>query len=247
VLPTAFLFPSNDTAICPDDTVQLKLTAVGLKSFFWKADNAISDINSMEPYVWPATTKDFVVYGRDTNMCYDTQQVHVVVRPRAMLDLPDSVRLYPGQSYQMNPGGNALYYSWFPPVGLDRTDIANPTAKPEVNTRYFVTAVTEGKCTVSDVIDVLVAPDSYIDIPNAFAPGVGKTLKAVRLGDAKLQSFTIFNRWGVKMFETSDINNGWDGKYKDQPQPMGVYVYTIEAVTPAGKKFVKQGNITLIR
>lgn len=247
VLPSEFLFLSADTAICPDDTVQLKMVGVGLKSFYWKADEALSDANAQNPYVWPTTTRDFIIYGRDTNLCYDTQSVRVTVRPRAMLDLPDTVKLYPGQSYQMNPGGNALYYSWFPPVGLDKTDIANPIAKPEVNTRYFVNAITEANCTVSDVIDIIIAPDSYIDMPNAFSPGVGKTLKAVRMGDADLRSFAIYNRWGVKMFETANINEGWDGKYKDQPQPMGVYIYTIEAVTPAGKKFVKQGNITLIR
>jgi gliding motility-associated-like protein len=247
VLPSDFMTLSPDTAICPDDTIQIRMTGVALKSFFWKADEAIGDVNSQTPNVWPATTKDFTVYGRDTNTCYDTQTVRITVRPRAMLDLPDTVKLYPGQSYQMNPGGNALYYSWFPPVGLDRTDIANPVAKPEVNTRYFLTAVTEGNCTVTDQVDVLVAPDSYIDMPNAFSPANGKTLKAVRIGDARLKSFSIYNRWGVKMFETSDINDGWDGKLKDQPQPMGVYIYTIEAVTPAGKKFVKQGNITLIR
>jgi len=247
VLPSNFMFLSADTAICPDDTVQLRMVGVGLKSFFWGSDDAISDVSAQDPYVWPATTREYMIYGRDTNLCYDTQSVRVTVRPRAMLDLPDTVKLYPGQSYQMNPGGNALYYSWFPPVGLDKTDIANPIAKPEVNTRYFVTAVTESNCTASDAIDVLVMPDSYVDMPNAFSPGNGKTLKAVRLGDAKLKSFTIFNRWGVKMFETSDINEGWDGKLKDQPQPMGVYIYTIEAVTTGGKKFVKQGNITLIR
>ncbi|MBS1585873.1 MAG: gliding motility-associated C-terminal domain-containing protein, partial [Bacteroidetes bacterium] len=53
--------------------------------------------------------------------------------------------------------------------------------------------------------------------------------------------------WGVKMFETNNIDEGWDGTYKGKPQPMGVYVYMVEAISPTGRKFVKQGNVTLIR
>jgi hypothetical protein len=49
------------------------------------------------------------------------------------------------------------------------------------------------------------------------------------------------------MFETNNINEGWDGRLNDQPQPMGVYVYYLEALTPAGKTVIKQGNVSLIR
>ncbi|MBL7719322.1 MAG: gliding motility-associated C-terminal domain-containing protein, partial [Flavipsychrobacter sp.] len=53
--------------------------------------------------------------------------------------------------------------------------------------------------------------------------------------------------WGTKMYETNDINQGWDGNFNGKPQPIGVYVYTVEASTPKGKRLVKQGNVTLIR
>jgi len=44
-----------------------------------------------------------------------------------------------------------------------------------------------------------------------------------------------------------NIDEGWDGKYKGAPQPMGVYIYVIDATTNTGKRFSKQGNVTLIR
>ena len=121
--------------------------------------------------------------------------------------------------------------------------------KPDVNTRYIVHATTEEGCGTSDSMDVLVMNDSYIDVPNAFTPGSGPngTIKPVHLGTATLKSFMIYNRWGVKMYESKDINSGWDGKFNGEPQPLGVYVYTIEATTPTGRTFTKQGNITLIR
>jgi gliding motility-associated-like protein len=66
-------------------------------------------------------------------------------------------------------------------------------------------------------------------------------------GIVKLNSFKIFNRWGQLVYETTNINEGWNGQFNGKPQPMGVYVYAIDATTSTGKKFVKQGNVTLVR
>ena len=247
VLPADFVFLGADTAICPGDTTQLSMTGVGLQSFFWGADDAISDPNTATPYVYPSTTRDYTLYARDTNTCFDTQSVHIVVRPAPVVSLPDSVVLFPGQTYQLNPIGNATYYSWFPPVGLNAANISNPVASPLVNTRYIVTAVTEANCSVTDSIDIIISAESMIDVPNAFAPNGRNLFKPVRLGDVQLKNFSIYNRWGSKVYESSDINEGWDGKFNNEPQPMGVYIYTIEAITPTGRKFTKQGNITVIR
>ncbi|MBX9449100.1 MAG: gliding motility-associated C-terminal domain-containing protein [Taibaiella sp.] len=59
--------------------------------------------------------------------------------------------------------------------------------------------------------------------------------------------FEVYDRWGVKVFETSDIEEGWDGRYDGKTQPMGVYVYIIEGSLPTGDKVHLQGNVTLIR
>jgi gliding motility-associated-like protein len=159
------------------------------------------------------------------------------------------VVIYPGETYQIDPGGNCLYFSWFPPAGLSDDQIANPVASPETNTRYYVEAAAENGCNTRDSIDIILAPDSYLDVPNAFTPGSAPNaiFKVVYKGDATLKKFAVFNRWGVKMYETSNIMEGWDGTYNGKPQPMGVYVYTVEAVSANGKRLVKQGNVTLIR
>src|SRR5690606_13127247 len=140
------------------------------------------------------TSSTYTVIGIDDNKCQDTQSVKIMVRPQASLSLPDSVRLFPGESYQMNPEGNCLYFTWFPPLGLDDSKGSNPKAKPEVNTRYIVQGVTEGGCVTTDSIEVLVQPDSYIDVPNAFTPGSrpNAVLKVVHKGIASLKNFTIY-------------------------------------------------------
>jgi gliding motility-associated-like protein len=163
--------------------------------------------------------------------------------------MPDTVTIYPGESYQMDPGGNCLYYTWFPPLGLSNADVSNPRVTPAVNTRYIVQGRTEAGCSVTDSIDILVMNDSYLNLPNAFTPGnrTNGRLQIVRRGVAELKHFAVYNRWGTKVFETSDINEGWDGTFNGEMQPMGVYIYTIEAITPSGQTFTKQGNVTLIR
>lgn len=243
-----FINVSADTLLCPGDTAQLHVTGDAV-SVAWHPYYYISDTSSYDPFVYPVTSTNYTVIGKDKDNCADTASVLVTVKPAAVIDLPDTTTIYPGESYHINPGGNCLYFSWFPPLGLDATNISNPVATPPVNTRYFVTATTEFGCSVQDSIDIFVSPDSYIDVPNAFSPGNGpnNTIMPVHRGNVTLKSFTIFNRWGAKMFESSDINSGWDGRWNGQPQPMGVYVYIVEAVTPTGRRFYKQGNITLLR
>jgi len=239
---------SPDTAICPGDTIQLHVWGTQV-SQLWRPAYYISDTLAADPYVYPVSSVVYRVYGRDKDNCLDTQTVRVRVLPAAVVSLPDSARIYPGESYRMDPGGNCLYFEWFPPLGLTSDRIMNPVATPDVNTRYFVTARTEYGCIATDSIDLYVNPDSYVDMPNAFVPGTGpnNTLRPVRRGIITLKSFSVYNRWGARLFETSDMDAGWDGTYHGRPQPVGVYVYVVDAVTPAGRVFHKQGNVTLLR
>jgi len=249
VLKHSFLVVSSDTAVCPHDSLNIHVTGDSLKSFYWNPNYAISDTTNPNPKIYPVGNVRYTVYARDSSNCRDTASVYVTLRPAAVISLPDSVTLYPGDSVQLDPLTNCLYFTWFPPLGLDNSTISNPTAKPGVSTRYKVTGITEFGCIAIDSIDVFVAPDSYIAVPNAFVPGTGDNalLKVLHLGDATLKSFRIYNRWGVEMFHTSDIGQGWDGTYGGQPQPMGVYVYTVEAKTIKGKIINKQGNVTMLR
>ncbi|RYZ55276.1 MAG: T9SS type B sorting domain-containing protein, partial [Sphingobacteriales bacterium] len=247
VIPTGMAGNFGDTAICPGDTIRLR--ADEALSYHWSPPLYISDTTAKEPFVWPGESMVYTFYGEYEMGCRDTTKVKVSVVPKAVLYLEDSVTIYPGETYHMQPGGNALYFHWFPPLGLSDPDISNPVAGPPVNTRYFIKARTEWGCSILDSIDVFVNHESVLDVPNAFTPGSfpNETIKVVRRGQATLKSFAIFNRWGQKMFESSDIDAGWDGKLNGQPQPMGVYVYYLEAFTNTGRKFYKQGNITLIR
>jgi gliding motility-associated-like protein len=86
-------------------------------------------------------------------------------------------------------------------------------------------------------------------MPNAFVPG-GLTngyFKVIKHGLVGLNYFRIFDRWGNKVFETKNIDEGWDGSFNGKPQPQGVYVYDVEAVTSTGTTFHREGNVTLLK
>lgn len=101
--------------------------------------------------------------------------------------------------------------------------------------------------TVCKPIQTLI--DAAVDVPNAFTPlsSDGNNIVYVRgFGITKMR-FTIWNRWGQKVFETNTKQVGWDGKFKGAMQPMDVYAYTLEVEFFDGKHVTKKGDITLIR
>lgn len=237
----------TEKAVCPGEEIPLAIT--GGTIFQWSPEHFLSDPTSATPIASPVTDMFYEILVTDQFGCKDSLNVDITVHPASITHLPDSVRLWPGETYQIDPGGNSLYYQWFPTAGLSDPNISNPVASPTTDTRYYVTARSEWGCEVKDSIDILISTESILDVPNAFIPGtdVNKEFKIVKKGIATLEYFRIFNRWGQLVFETKDIEKGWDGTFKGTPQPFGVYVYMIEAFTSTHERFYKQGNVTLIR
>lgn len=250
VVPSNFIQPFGATALCPNDSVKLLNTFLATLTWVhWYPDLYIDSVTSQTPTVWPPTNFTYLVVAQEVTGCIDSSFVNIDIKSSGTISLPDTVILYPGNSYQFTPGGNCLYFAWTPLNGLDNPNISSPTTSVQSSIIYTVNGRTEFGCKVTDSVVVVVEDDSEIDVANAFTPGSepNSIIKVQHHGIAKLNSFRIFNRWGQLVFETSDIDKGWDGTFNGQPQPIGVYVYYADALTYKGKRFYKQGNITLIR
>ncbi len=248
VVPTRFLQVSPDTAICPGDTVNISFS--GPASYWeWGYRQTIDDVRAITPRVFPEQQTDYYIYAVDSNGCRDTQSVSVFVYPDLFVSLPDTGHVFPGESYQLVPGGYCFRYLWTPSTGLDNPETATPVVAPDVSGYYYLLCGSENGCVAKDSIYIKVHPESLIDLPNAFIPGssINGTLKPVVKGLVHLESFAVFNRWGQKIFETNLLNDGWDGTHSGVHQPQGVYAYLIRATTLSGLKVTKYGNVTLIR
>ncbi len=247
VQPGNFATITPDVSLCPHDSVQILLG--GGAAYQWIPELCISDATSGAPWLHAVGSQSYSVIATSAAGCKDTMNFHVTVFPAALISIDDSAVIYPGESYHIQPLTNCVNFLWFPPAGLNSATVADPVATPAINTRYFVRGTTSDGCVAVDSIDIVLATETLIDVPNAFAPGNGSnnSFYAIKRGIATLNYFRVFNRWGNLVFETKDINQGWDGIYKGEQQPFGVYVYDLQAVTSNGLLVSKHGNVTLLR
>lgn len=105
-----------------------------------------------------------------------------------------------------------------------------------------------GTCTVTETEEFNIS-ESMLDIPNFFtpngSPGYNDIFKVKHKSLVKFRA-TIFNRWGNKLYEWTNPDEGWDGKYKGKYVNPGVYFYVIEATGSEGKKYKKGGDINIV-
>ena len=87
-------------------------------------------------------------------------------------------------------------------------------------------------------------------VPTAFSPNGDSNNDFLMIlgGNFSAVEFIIYNNWGEIIFQTNEVNSqGWDGKYKDEPQPLGVYVYVAKVTTFDGVGHLLSGDVSLIR
>ena len=106
----------------------------------------------------------------------------------------------------------------------------------------------------NEVVDVTVLNDEidcdyHIYLPNVFSPNGDNENDMLYVRGKGIQSFTliIYNRWGNKVFETTDINMGWDGSYRGIEQGNAVFVYYLTSTFINGVEKEEQGNVSIVK
>jgi gliding motility-associated-like protein len=143
---------------------------------------------------------------------------------------------------------NASNFAWTPHDKLVNSTVFNAQTIPLTeNTTYLLNVGSDMDCQASATAIVRVGRP--LAMPNAFTPNNDGSNDIFRIPPAvllDLKEFSVFDRWGNKIFTTKDIAKGWDGTLKGQRLNAGVYVYMITGNTEQGKVTVK-GTINLIR
>ncbi|UKN01908.1 gliding motility-associated C-terminal domain-containing protein [Paracrocinitomix mangrovi] len=111
-------------------------------------------------------------------------------------------------------------------------------------------ALNKNGCSDTACKEILVFDKPELVLPNVFTPGTDGSNDVFYFPYVGIAEFeaVIVNRWGITVFEFTDITQGWDGSDKNgSPCQDGVYFYKYQAVATNGTEYEGQGNIHLIR
>ena len=139
---------------------------------------------------------------------------------------------------------------WWPPTGLSDNHSKSPVLDPSKEQDFRIQYTFASGCTTVDSFLVRVFPSDYIYVPKAFTPngdGRNDVLRPLNVGIKQLKYFRVYNRWGNLIFETTKMNEGWDGTHRGSKLASDTYVWSAEGIDQNGKLIRRSGSTTLIR
>ncbi len=253
--PPSAVAISGPNLLCLDSSITL--TAQGTGPYLWSTGSTLGSIT-----VSPTVTTEYWV--QTTNNCGtsgDTVTVVVNLPPVLQISADTSITL--GETVTLTVSG-ADTYLW-----LTGSTLSSIDESPQQTTTYTVTGTDSTGCTTNAMVTVTVTVPTAI-LPFVYLPNVFYTssdnLENNRLfvfgQGIKSLELTIYDRWGKKVYETSDSSNkmrsdgeccaygeGWDGTYKNTGKPLNgsVFVFLLKGEFEDGGEFNESGNITLIK
>lgn len=254
-------FTTDTTEGCEPD-VPIQFTPVVSPpggTFVWNFGNGTTSTGASpgNQYSIPGTYSPKLTYT-DPNGCVDDtlKSALISVHPRPNADFysnPGNTTILEPHIYFVNTSNGATDYLW-DIAGFMQTTVENPDYEFADPGLYQITlwVTNQFDCSDSAMLMLDIDPDHVIYIPNAFTPnfdGKNDIFQAEAFGIYETESFRmmIFDRWGNKMFEASDINDGWDGTKNGDMLQEDIFVYLVEYKDISGKQRKKTGSVSLIR
>ena len=137
-------------------------------------------------------------------------------------------------------------YSWLPDEETSSSIVVNTPGK------YIVSVIDTAGCPGKDSVMVTEKCPTKLFIPNSFTPnndGVNDVF--LPKGEFILEyNLNIYDRWGHVVFQSSSVDNGWNGNSNSTEIPQGIYVYSLSYAGDDGNQFFKKstiGKVTLVR
>ncbi len=214
---------------------------------------------STGPFIDNLCAGEYEVTAYDSNGCMIETYVNVFIDsiyfPQDIKAWSDTATIYRSRSTTIYGSyyGEGFDYTWSPADYLNTTKGSKAITTPPNTIIYTYTVTDSNGCIGTDtvlitVLDVI-CDDPYVFVPNAFSPngdGLNDILYVRGLILEKIE-FAVYDRWGEKVFETRDQNVGWNGTFREKPCSPGVYVYYLDATCIGGERYLRKGNVTLIR
>lgn len=258
-------FNAQNVSISPTQTIcknnSAQLSASGGSVYSWSPSTSLNNAAIANPIASPLTRTTYTVEITSVNVlgdtCIKTLTTKVNVIDPSLYSITattDDDTLLQGESTTIHAIlDSTVYVTWLASSGVSIPHIYNPTVTPEKTTTYTVSILDAEGCSKSDIVSVFVisteCDPADVYVPNTFTPnGDGKNdVLFVRGNSITELYFAVYNRWGQMVFETTDINKGWNGIYKNMKADPAVFAWYLTAKCLNGDELKKQGNVTLIR
>ena len=239
-------------SICENDSILLVAVPQDEFDYQWWPSSGLENLQSSSTLASPSNTTEYVYVGQLDN-CFDSIKQLVIVKEveldyqtdAQLCGMPITITATVDDSTQLFWSTHADFI----------TSIEQDSLVVSTIGTYYLKAIREG-CQKTGAVDVSLTPDccteNNILIPNAFTPNGDLKNDGFRIQDdlniIRSMELHIFNRWGQKVYHSTDKNEPWDGHFKGVLQPASVFDYhlTIQCVGSDNQFFTK-GNITLIR
>lgn len=251
-LVAGFSYPDN---ICTGQCITLTDTSSGnITDWAWDFGGGATPNTSTEqsPEVCFLTDGVYDIQLTLTDLAGDnasvTNQITVVTGP-SITALADTIIELGGQADLIALSPTPGDYLWTPDVNVDCDTCSTTWADPWQDQDYIVTISDVNGCTAEDTVSVYVNFIVAIDVPTAFSPngdGNNDVLYVKGFGINGL-TFSIYNRYGEKVFETLDQKIGWDGTFLGKNENSGVFTWILEYNLVNGGSGRRSGNTTLVR
>ena len=244
----------TDPTICYNGSIQLNGSMNGTR-FTWTPTTYLDNPNVLNPVSSPPRTTQYILSAFDTQGCpkpgRDTVIITVLPRVRAYAGRDTTVVV--GQPLQLT-GTGGLNYVWSPATGLSNPNIFNPVGRYTAaidSVRYKLIVTDIAGCSDSAFLTVRVFRTTpSVFVPTAFTPngdGLNDKIYPIAVGIQQIKYFSIFNRWGQRVFNTTADRAGWDGRINGTLQASGVYVWMVSAIDYTGVPIFLKGTVALIR
>ena len=189
--------------------------------------------NSFAPRVAGVGKHDIIYTVKGDLACLSgSAQRTITVKEAPYLKLGPEIEIYRGTTTKLNADmGKGYTYKWTPPIWIDDPTIARPKVDPDSTGYYTVLATSSDNCSSEDSVKIVVV--QRIMVPDIFTPnndGINDTWRIIGIEAYPDISVTILDRWGGVVFYGKGSNQKpFDGTYRGEPLPEGMYVYVIQA------------------
>jgi PKD repeat protein len=258
-------FSVSQISGCAPLSVEFNNTSENAETYDWTFGDGGSSSEENPSYVFEESGEFNVTLrmtGKDGLQYMRQQTIRVFERPRALFEL-DNNKSLDEPVYFYNYSESAQFYEW--DFGdQQKSNLSDPVHYYNQPGTYNVKLKVwnESQCFDSLIIyNAFTSGENDIHFPNAFTPNlsgpsggyyigneIGNTIfHPVVEGELVEYKLQIYSRMGVLVFESLDLQTGWDGYYQEELAPQGVYVWKVQGRFSNGKTFEQSGDVTLIK